>query len=63
LSSAIGRKSLAPPELAKAYLTGKGDLQKRMTVYTFDKAELERLRGDILARPEFYENALRSEHV
>jgi hypothetical protein len=60
LAKAIGKASIAPPELAKAYLTS-GEKAKLLTTYTFDKAELEKLRDDILANPVKYEMALRSQ--
>jgi len=59
LSKAIGKVAIAPPELAKAYMTS-GDRAKSLTLVTFDKGELERLRDDILANPLKYELALRS---
>jgi hypothetical protein len=59
LSKAIGKSAIAPPELAKAYLTS-GDRAKSLTSFTFDKGELEKLRDDILANPLKYELALRS---
>lgn len=59
LSKAIGKSAIAPPELAKAYLTS-GDRASSLTSFTFDKGELEKLRDDILANPLKYELALRS---
>lgn len=60
LGQAVGKASLAPPEVARAYLTDKtGQVAKSLSVYTFDKKELERLRSDILANPEKYEKALK----
>jgi len=59
LSKAIGKTSLAPPEIAKAYLT-QGNTAAMLNTYTFDKSELEKLRDDILANPLKYELALRS---
>ena len=58
LSSAIGKQTLAPPELAKKFLTDSKTAQS-LTTYTFDKKELERIRADVLANPEKYEAALR----
>ena len=58
LSSAIGKQTLAPPELAKKFLTEPKTAQA-LTTFTFDKAELERLRADILENPAKYEAALR----
>ncbi len=60
LSKAIGKSTIAPAEVVKAYLTS-GDKARSLTTYTFDKGELERLRDDILANPLKYELALRTE--
>lgn len=59
LSAAIGRVSTAPANLARAYLTDP-KVAKATNLYTFDRAELERLRADLLAHPEKYELALRA---
>ena len=59
LSSAVGRVSTAPANLARAYLTDP-KVAKSTDLYTFDRAELERLRTDVLAHPEKYELALRA---
>jgi hypothetical protein len=58
LSSAIGKESLVPPELAKKFLTDP-KIANSLTTFTFDKVELERLRADILNNPAKYEAALR----
>jgi hypothetical protein len=59
LSAAIGKRSLAVPELAKAYVSDRsGELVRYLSLYTFDKEELLRLRADILAQPEKYERML-----
>ena len=50
----MGKVNLAPPELAKQYLSNP-DRQKQMQLYTFDKEELLKLRRDILENPEKYE--------
>ncbi len=59
LSSAIKKQTLAPPEIAKKFLTDSKTAQG-LTTFTFDKAELERLRSDILENPAKYESALRA---
>ena len=59
LSKAVNKGSIAPPELARSYLTNPAT-SKTLTLFTFDKEELNRLRADILAYPEKYEIALRS---
>ena len=58
LSSAVGKQTLAPVELAKKFLTDPKTAQA-LTTFTFDKKELERLRADILDNPAKYEAALR----
>ena len=58
LSSAVGKQTLAPAELAKKFLTDPKTAQA-LTTFTFDKTELERLRADILENPAKYEAALR----
>jgi len=62
LSKAVGKASIAPQELTKAYLTN-GAVAKQLTTYTFDHDELKRLRADILANPEKYELALRQQRA
>jgi hypothetical protein len=57
LSKAIGKVNIAPPELAKQYLTNP-NIKKHSTLYTFDKKELIKLRKDILQNPERYEAIL-----
>jgi hypothetical protein len=57
ISKAIGRVNLAPAELAQSYLT-QPEMRKKMSMVTFDEAELKRLQADILAEPEKYIEAL-----
>jgi hypothetical protein len=59
LSSAIGKQTIAPAEIAKKFLTEPKTAQA-LTTFTFDKAELERLRSDILENPTKYEASLRA---
>jgi hypothetical protein len=59
LSSAIGKQTIAPAEIAKKFLT-EPKTAEALTTFTFDKAELEKLRSDILANPAKYEAALRA---
>jgi len=59
LSSAIQKQTLAPPEIAKKFLTDSKTAQA-LTTFTFDKGELERIRSDILENPAKYEAALRA---
>lgn len=59
LASAVGKRSLVVPELAKAYITDKsGKVAKNLTLFTFDKEELLKLRRDILQNPAKYESML-----
>ena len=58
LSSAVGKQTLAPAELARKFLTDSKKAQA-LTTFTFDKTELKRLRADILENPAKYEAALR----
>ncbi len=58
-SSAIGKVSIAPASLAKQYISDP-QTAENMTLYTFDKKVLEKLRADILADPRKYELALRA---
>lgn len=58
LTSAVGRLSLTPKELAKVYLTDPS-LRKQMSVMTLDPSELERIRVDINENPNKYENMLK----
>lgn len=60
ISKVVGKACLAPPEMAKAYLTNP-DVAKSHQVYTFDKKELEKLQKDILKNPEKYEAMLKYE--
>jgi len=59
LSSAIGKQTIAPAEIAKKFLTDPKTAQA-LTTFTFNKGELERLRSDILENPTKYEAALRA---
>jgi len=47
IAKAIGKVSLTAPELAKSYLTDPEN-RDRMTMFTLDKSELEKLNSDIL---------------
>jgi hypothetical protein len=57
-SSAVGKQTLAPAELAKKFLTYPKTAQALIT-FTFDKTELESLRAEILENTAKYEAALR----
>ena len=54
LGKAVGKKNFTPLELTKAYMTD-AKLARQMNLFTFDKAELEKLRRDLLANPVKYE--------
>lgn len=58
LSKAVNKGSIAPPELARSYLTNPAT-SKALTLFTFDHDELTKLRADILSNPEKYEFALK----
>ena len=62
LAAAVGKQTLAPPELAKKFITEPATAQA-LTTYTFDRGELERLRDDIMKNPGKYEEAVRSKRV
>jgi hypothetical protein len=53
ISKAIGRVNLAPAELAQTYLT-QPEMRGKLSMVTFDEAELRRLQADILAEPDKY---------
>ena len=59
ISKAVGKTTIAPPELAKYYLTDP-TLQKQSTLYTFSKEELLKLRDDVFANPEQYERLFKT---
>lgn len=59
LSKAIGRISLTTPELTKAYMTDPGN-RDAMTMFTFDKSEIEKLNKDVIANPGKYEMIFRT---
>lgn len=54
LAGAIGRVSLTTPELAKAYLTEPSN-REQMTLFTFNKSEIQKLHQDVIADPGKYE--------
>lgn len=57
LSKAIGRISITTPELTKAYMTDPGN-RDAMTMFTFNKSEIEKLNRDVISNPEKYEMIL-----
>lgn len=57
ISKAVGRKTFAPPEIAKSYLSNP-ELARSLTHYTFDLNELKALRRDVLLNPEKYAQIL-----
>ncbi len=57
LSKAVKKTTLAPVEIAQAYLSNP-ELAKKLTHYTFDMKELKELRKDILENTEKYQNIL-----
>jgi hypothetical protein len=57
ISKAINRHNLAPKELAAAYLTGDIKTREKLSVVTFDEAELRRLQADVTEDPQKYINA------
>jgi hypothetical protein len=57
LSKAIGRISITTPELTKAYMTDPGN-RDAMTLFTFNKSEIEKLNRDVISNPEKYEMIL-----
>jgi len=61
ISKAISRVNLAPKELAAAYLTGDSTIRDKLSLVTFDEAELRRLQADCLADPQKYINAFKKE--
>lgn len=57
ISKALNRHNLAPKELAAAYLTGDIKTREKLSVVTFDEAELRRLQADVMEDPQKYINA------
>ena len=60
ISKAVGKRNIAPLEMARQYLTNP-KAQEQMTLFTFDKEELQKLRTDILQNPDKYQEILSHE--
>jgi len=60
LSKVVGRANLAPPEMLQKFVSDP-DSAKSMLAYTFDKAELEKLKMDLIRNPEKYTKMLESD--
>lgn len=58
LSSVVKKQNFTPVEMTKAYLTTP-NARDLMESYVFDKNDIEKLRDDIFANPEKYEEILR----